>query len=74
MPVTPLGVARKCVKDTMLGGYFIPKDTLMLANLWTAQRDPRIWKNPDEYQPERFLDSEGNLLKKDYTIGFGAGQ
>ncbi|EEZ99196.1 cytochrome P450 304E1 [Tribolium castaneum] len=74
MPVTPLGVTRRCVKDTMLGGHFIPKDSFVLANLWTAHRDPRIWDDPEEFRPERFLDSDGKLLRKDYTIGFGAGK
>ncbi|RZC31857.1 cytochrome P450 304a1, partial [Asbolus verrucosus] len=44
------------------------------ASIREASKDEKIWKNPQEFQPERFLDENGNLLKKDYTIGFGAGK
>ena len=71
--MTPLGLPRRCVEDTTLGGYFIPKDTIMLPNLWTAHRDERVYENPDKFQPERFLDDHGNLIRKDTTVAFGAG-
>ncbi|XP_063909187.1 probable cytochrome P450 304a1 [Zophobas morio] len=74
IPVTPLGLPRRCVEDTTLGGYFIPKDTIMLPNLWTAHRDERVYENPDKFQPERFLDDHGNLIRKDTTVAFGAGK
>jgi cytochrome P450 len=74
LPVTPLGLPRRCVQDTTLGGYFIPENTIMWANIWSAHRDETIWKDPEEFRPERFLDEDGNLLKKDHTIGFGAGK
>jgi cytochrome P450 len=74
LPVTPLGLPRRCVQDTTLGGYFIPENTIMWANIWSAHRDQTIWKDPEEFRPERFLDEDGNLLKKDHTIGFGAGK
>lgn len=72
-PITPLGIPRTCVVDTTLGGYFIPKGTLMLPCFWSAHRDLNIWKDPEEFQPERFLDEKRQLLKKDFTIAFGAG-
>jgi cytochrome P450 len=32
---------------------------------WTMNRDPKVW-GPDaaEFKPERWLDSEGNLVKE----------
>ncbi|KAF2881533.1 hypothetical protein ILUMI_24636 [Ignelater luminosus] len=73
-PINPLGIPRRCTQDTMLRGYFIPKDTIVLPHLWSAGHDPKIWKDPEDFKPERFLDTNGNLLKKDYTFGFGAGK
>ncbi|XP_063909188.1 probable cytochrome P450 304a1 [Zophobas morio] len=73
-PLNPLSIPRRCVQDTYLGGYFIPENTIMIPCIWTAHKDERIWENPEEFKPERFLDEDGNLLKKDNTIGFGAGK
>lgn len=49
------------------------KDTLMLPCIWTAHKDKTIWSDTEMFLPERFLDDKGNLLKKDYTLGFGNG-
>lgn len=52
----------------------IPKDTIIIPDVWTAHRDPKVFgERVDEFVPERFLDEEGNLKRKDPTIGFGAG-
>lgn len=71
--LNPLGIFRECIQDTYLGGYFIPKGTLVLPGNHAVNMDPELWINPDEFQPERFIDSDGKLLKKDYALLFGAG-
>ena len=38
-----------------IGGYTIPKGSRVFLNIWSIQRDPHIWDNPSEFQPERFL-------------------
>lgn len=74
VPLNPLGIPRRCVQDTVLRGYVIPKDTIVLAGVWTAHKDAKVFGDRvDEFLPERFLDERGNLKKKDPTFGFGAG-
>ncbi|XP_031345329.1 probable cytochrome P450 304a1 [Photinus pyralis] len=73
-PVVPVNTPRRCLQDTTLGGYYIPKNALILISIWGANYDPRIWKDPNEFRPERFLDEDGNLLKKDHVLSFGAGK
>ncbi|KAJ4447850.1 hypothetical protein ANN_09858, partial [Periplaneta americana] len=73
-PVLPLSVGRKALEDTELGGYSIPKGTALLVNVWASQTDPEFWDDPLAFRPERFLDNEGNLLKKDCTFPFGGGK
>ncbi|KAK5638646.1 hypothetical protein RI129_012941 [Pyrocoelia pectoralis] len=73
-PVIPVNTPRRCLKDTTLGGYEIAKDTTLLISLWSANRDERVWKDPNVFKPERFLDDEGSLLKKDNIVSFGGGK
>lgn len=54
-------------------GYTIPKGTVVLPNLWSVHRDPALWEDPDTFKPERFLDDEGKLLRKEFYIPFGIG-
>jgi cytochrome P450 len=36
--------------------------------------DPTVWKDPDVFRPERFLDDEGNVILKDKVIPFSIGK
>lgn len=29
--------------------------------MWYCLRDPKLWKNPEEFRPERLLDAEGKV-------------
>jgi len=45
------------------------------VNVWAIGRDPNVWKNPTQFEPERFLgrgiDVKGNHFE---LIPFGAGR
>lgn len=58
----------------VLQGYTIPKGSVIVPNLWSVHRDPNIWEKPDEFQPSRFLDEKGQLIKKEAFIPFGMGK
>ncbi|KAF2288787.1 hypothetical protein GH714_013323 [Hevea brasiliensis] len=55
-PPIPM-VARKSIQDCKINGYTIPANTLLFVNMWSIGRDPKYWKNPLLFQPERFLKS-----------------
>ncbi|KAI7815163.1 cytochrome p450 [Rhyzopertha dominica] len=73
-PINPLGIARRCIADCTMGGYFIPKGAIMLPCVLAAHMDETVWDSPKKFKPERWLDSGGNLIKRDDTLGFGAGK
>ncbi|MCL7052298.1 hypothetical protein MKW94_015246 [Papaver nudicaule] len=54
-PPGPLSVPHEAMEDCIVGGYQVRAGTRLLVNLWKLQRDPRVWSNPLEFQPERFL-------------------
>lgn len=72
--ILPLGVPRMATCDTTLGGYFIPKGTPLLVNLTSVLFDENEWETPDTFNPGHFLDSEGNLVRKDAFLPFSAGK
>lgn len=56
-------------------GYDIPKGSFCLASLHSLHTDARIWRDPENFRPERYLDYRGNLsTKKDLSLPFGAGR
>ncbi|CAL5211118.1 unnamed protein product [Lathyrus oleraceus] len=76
---SPLLVQREAREKCTLSGYEIPAKTILYVNAWAIQRDPNFWKNPDEFYPERFLESSLessiNFTGQDFElIPFGAGR
>uniref|UniRef100_A0A1B6FWU3 Cytochrome P450 n=1 Tax=Cuerna arida TaxID=1464854 RepID=A0A1B6FWU3_9HEMI len=72
--VAPASVPHSCSKDTTFGGYFIPKGTILLLNLRSVGYDPKYWKTPEEFIPERFLNADGQYTKPSNMPTFGLGQ
>ncbi|XP_035975811.2 cytochrome P450 2U1 isoform X1 [Halichoerus grypus] len=72
--VVPLAIPHMTSEKTVLQGYSIPKGTVILPNLWSVHRDPATWEKPDDFYPNRFLDDQGQLIKKETFIPFGIGK
>jgi cytochrome P450 len=62
-----------CLKT---GGYDIPKGTTVFINFWALHHDPKYWKDPDEFNPYRYLDENGKSKPtKSYSwLPFSAGR
>ena len=74
--IVPLAVPHKATRDATLGGYDVPKDTMLVTNTWAIHHDDSQWERPFEFDPERFLDSEGKFIAagaKSY-LPFSAGR
>ncbi|KAJ3084013.1 hypothetical protein HK102_000796 [Quaeritorhiza haematococci] len=48
-------VPRVTPRDTVLGGHFLPKGTLVSCCQYATHRDPSVWKDPETFEPERWL-------------------
>ncbi|XP_013386450.1 steroid 17-alpha-hydroxylase/17,20 lyase-like [Lingula anatina] len=75
-PAGPVALRHKTLCDTELGGYDIPKDTIVYANIWAIHHDPKNWESPEVFSPERFLEKDGSLKKLDTKtwLPFGSGK
>ena len=49
-------IARRCVADDEIGGFFIPGGSLVLASPFVTQRHPDFFPNPEGFDPSRFLE------------------
>ncbi|KAF9484255.1 cytochrome P450 [Pholiota conissans] len=72
-PVVPLGVSHSATAEDVYKNYYIPKNTILVPNIWAMTRDPIKYENPEEFNPDRFFDNNGELNTDDvgYTFGFG---
>nr|QNS29957.1 cytochrome P450 [Nothapodytes nimmoniana] len=60
-PPGPLAVPHEAMEDCRVGGFHIPKGTRLFVNVWKLHRDPRVWTDPEEFRPERFLSDHADV-------------
>ncbi|KAF7374563.1 O-methylsterigmatocystin oxidoreductase [Mycena sanguinolenta] len=70
-PVAPLGVAHTSTSDDVYNGYFIPKGTTVMSNIWAMTRDESIYPEPERFNPDRFFTADGKLNDDDTVLAFG---
>ncbi|RDX44589.1 CyP450 monooxygenase [Lentinus brumalis] len=73
--VVPLGVPHRSLADDEYKGYYIPAGSACIANLWAFSRDPKVYPDPETFNPERFLkDGQINPAVQDpntFVFGYG---
>ncbi|XP_048335699.1 cytochrome P450 81Q32-like [Ziziphus jujuba] len=70
-PAAPLLVPHCSSQHCTIGGYDIPRDTILLVNAWAIHRDPELWDNPESFKPERFEKGDVEVYK---LMPFGIGR
>lgn len=71
----PLLIPRETSQKCTIEGYEILAKTLIYVNAWAIYRDLKAWKDPKEFIPERFLNSNIDLRGQNFEfIPFGAGR
>ncbi|XP_010493760.2 PREDICTED: LOW QUALITY PROTEIN: cytochrome P450 71B11-like [Camelina sativa] len=74
-PLVPLLIPREASKDLKIGGYDIPKKTWIHVNIWAVHRNPNVWKDPEAFIPERFMDSSIDYRGLNFELlPFGSGR
>ncbi|KAJ8772565.1 hypothetical protein K2173_027742 [Erythroxylum novogranatense] len=76
-PAGPLSVPHESMEDCTIADYHIPAGTRLFVNIWKIHRDPRVWSNPCNFEPERFLTTHRDLDvhgKNFEYIPFGTGR
>ncbi|KAG2600072.1 hypothetical protein PVAP13_5KG499007 [Panicum virgatum] len=79
-PPLPLMVPHCPSTDSTVGGYHIPEGSRVFVNVWAIQRNPLVWNEPLEFNPERFAGDDVDGPKWDFTgnqfdyFPFGSGR
>ncbi len=68
-PVVPI-VARMLQQELEVAGYRLPAGTRVVPSIYLTNRNPRVYEQPREFRPERFLQSGPETFS---WIPFGGG-
>jgi cytochrome P450 len=68
------GIAREAVDNCEIGGYRIPRGSIVLMSQAVMHRDPRYFEEPDSFNPDRWANGLAKQLPKYAYFPFGGGQ
>ena len=72
--IAPLALPHWISGDIEVNGVRLTKGTMVFPNLHRITRNPQAFPNPNEFYPERFLDTDGKYVKNELNIPFGIGK
>jgi len=61
-PIAPEALLHRVTEDFSVAGFNIKKETLIAPNIYNIHHNPKHWKDPDEFIPERFLNWDSKNL------------
>jgi len=70
-PAWALG--RQAIDDYKVGGYSVPKGSIILMSQYVMHRDPRYFPEPDRFNPDRWTEEFKKQLPRFSYFPFGGG-
>lgn len=71
--VAPGSLFHKAHQDVQYKGYTFPKHCNLMCNLRQFMIDPKVFTNPKEFDPDRFIEN-GKIKHYDQFVPFGIGK
>jgi len=72
--IIPGDVLHSTTAATRIGGYDLPKGTIIMPNIYQVHHDEKYWGDPENFRPERFLNPDGTYRKDERVIPFSIGK
>ncbi|OCU01072.1 hypothetical protein XELAEV_18006859mg [Xenopus laevis] len=71
--IASVGIPRSCIRKATVNGYQLEKNTMVLPNLDSVLHDQHQWETPYKFNPNHFLDKNGNFRMNEAFLPFSAG-
>jgi cytochrome P450 len=67
------GFVREPIQEVLIGGYEIPRGSLVVVNTYALHRDARFFPDPERFDPERFAAGWEERIPRYAYLPFGGG-
>lgn len=65
-------MGRRALEDVEVGGYVVPRGATVVMSQYLIHRDPRWWRDPERFDPDRWLEEAPDRPRFAY-FPFGGG-
>jgi cytochrome P450 len=74
-PAIPMSLPRYAPRGgRVIDGYFVPRGTIVSCQAYSVQRlDTRVFPDPARFDPDRWLEAEGDADRKRLFFAFASG-
>uniref|UniRef100_A0A914X8P4 Uncharacterized protein n=1 Tax=Plectus sambesii TaxID=2011161 RepID=A0A914X8P4_9BILA len=72
--ILPINLTHTVIEDVVVGGYKIPKETIVVAQTPSIHLDEKLFPDPYTFSPERHIDANGRFVKNDHILPFSIGK
>ncbi|RUS83909.1 hypothetical protein EGW08_008323 [Elysia chlorotica] len=72
--IAPFSFQRVVSADIQVNGYTIPKGSVIIPSLDSVLWDEKLWGDPQNFRPQRFLDETGAVVQPEYFVPFSMGK
>ena len=66
-------LVRQAVNDSVIGGYLVPKGADLVLSQYVTHHDPRLFPEPERFDPDRWTPEMRRALPKFAYFPFGGG-
>ena len=66
-------IARSVETADEIGGYEVPKGSIVFVSPWVVHRNPKVWEDPEGFDPQRFSPARAETLPRGAYFPFGGG-
>ena len=66
-------LGRELIQDCNISGYNFPRGTIIYFSQWTVHRSARFYDEPEQFNPDRWMDNFEQRLPRCAYFPFGAG-
>ncbi|KAL1560748.1 hypothetical protein AAHA92_10924 [Salvia divinorum] len=73
-PAAPLLMPHVSSEECRVGGFHVPRGTMLLVNAWEIQNSPETWKDPERFSPGRFEGGKNGFESEFKFLPFGRGR
>ncbi|KAF8308929.1 cytochrome P450 [Clavulina sp. PMI_390] len=70
-PPAPIAVPHLLNQEDVYQGRIIPKDSVIVANIWAMAMDRTIYYKPEQFDPDRFVTPEPPMDPRLFVFGVG---